>query len=192
MSLTRQRKSWHVTRVRWLAFAKPSIPLTVANIAILVLCLTACTSTRKATQEKIREELTRSDSSTSEVLRIRTETVPGSEIRLEIPTDSLLKLPEGSSFHAKSGQARLDIGKGKEPGTIVVYASCDSLQRQCEYYEKSSSVWRECYEGMADLYEAELKQRSNPIKTFFTGLGIGIAITVLGMIIIKNKLKNGN
>ena len=70
-----------------------------------------------------------------------------SEVRLEIPTDSLLKLPEGSSFHAKSGQARLDIGKGKEPGTIVVYASCDSLQRQCEYYEKSSSVWRECYEG---------------------------------------------
>ena len=48
-----------------------------------------------------------------------------SEVRLEIPTDSLLKLPEGSSFHAKSGQARLDIGKGKEPGTIVVYASCD-------------------------------------------------------------------
>lgn len=45
---------------------------------------------------------------------------------------------------------------------------------------------------MADLYEAELKQRSNPVKTFFTGLGIGIAITVLGMIIIKNKLKNGN
>lgn len=114
-----------------------------------------------------------------------------SEVRLEIPTDSLLKLPEGSSFHAKSGQARLDIGKGKEPGTIVVYASCDSLQRQCEYYEKSSSVWRERYEGMADLYEAELKQRSNPVKTFFTGLVAGIVITVLGMIIIKNKLKNG-
>ena len=115
-----------------------------------------------------------------------------SEVRLEIPTDSLLKLPEGSSFHAKSGQARLDIGKGKEPGTIVVYASCDSLQRQCEYYEKSSSVWRERYEGMTELYEAELKQRSNPVKTFFTGLVAGIAITVLGMIIIKNKLKNGN
>ena len=112
-----------------------------------------------------------------------------SEVRLEIPTDSLLKLPEGSSFHAKSGQARLDIGKGKEPGTIVVYASCDSLQRQCEYYEKSSSVWRERYE---ELYEAELKQRSNPVKTFFTGLVAGIAITILGMIIIKNKLKNGN
>lgn len=115
-----------------------------------------------------------------------------SEVRLEIPTDSLLKLPEGSSFHAKSGQARLDIGRGKEPGTIVVHASCDSLQRQCEYYEKSSSVWSERYEGMADLYEAELKQRSNPVKTFFAGFGIGIVITILGMIIIKNKLKNGN
>ena len=36
-----------------------------------------------------------------EVRRIRTETVPMSEVRLEIPTDSLLKLPESSSFHAK-------------------------------------------------------------------------------------------
>lgn len=115
-----------------------------------------------------------------------------SEVKLEIPTDSLLKLPEGSSFHAKSGQARLDIGKGKEPGTIVVYASCDSLQRQCEYYERESVAYRNAYGTLQSLFEEERERRSNPVKTFFTGLGIGIAITVLGMIIIKNKLKNGN
>lgn len=136
--------------------------------------ISSCATSREAAREKVRTmETEQRDSLAREVRRIRTETVPMSEVRLEIPTDSLLKLPEGSSFHAKSGQARLDIGKGKEPGTIVVYASCDSLQRQCEYYEKSSSVWRECYEGMADLYEAELKQRSNPVKTFSQGSSPG-------------------
>lgn len=101
-----------------------------------------------------------------------------------------MKLPPTASYGGRSG--RTNVAVNRKGDTIIVHASCDSLQRQCEYYEKSSSVWRECYEGMADLYEAELKQRSNPVKTFFTGLGIGIAITVLGMIIIKNKLKNGN
>ncbi len=75
-----------------------------------------------------------------------------SEVRMEIPTDSLLKLPEGSSFHAKSGQARLDIGKGKEPGTIVVYASCDSLQRQCEYYDWTIEYYISCKNGNASKF----------------------------------------
>ena len=132
------------------------------------------------------------DSLVQEVRLVRTETVPMSEVKMEIPMDSLLKLPEGSSFHAKSGQARLDIGKGKEPTTIVVYASCDSLQRQCEYYERSSSAWRERYEYLTGLYEAETKRHSNPVRTFFAGFGIGIAITILATIIIKNRLKNGN
>lgn len=115
-----------------------------------------------------------------------------SEVKLEIPTDSLLKLPEGSSFHAESGQARLDIGKGKEPGTIVVYASCDSLQRQCEYYERETAIYRNAYGTLQSLFEEERERRSNPVKTFFAGFFAGIAITILGTIIIKNKLKNGN
>ena len=111
---------------------------------------------------------------------------------MEIPMDSLLKLPEGSSFHAKSGQARLDIGKGKESTTIVVYASCDSLQRQCDYYERSSSAWRERYEYLTGLYEAETNGIQTPLEPFSQGSGIGIVITILGMTIIKNRLKNGN
>lgn len=115
-----------------------------------------------------------------------------SEVKMEIPMDSLLKLPEGSSFHAKSGQARLDIGKGKEPTTIVVYASCDSLQVRLEYYERQSATYREAYERLQSIFEEERERHSNPVRTFFAGFGIGIVITILGMIIIKNKLKNGN
>ena len=115
-----------------------------------------------------------------------------SEVKMEIPMDSRLKLPEGSSFHAKSGQARLDIGKGEEPSTIVVYASCDSLQVRLEYYERKYATYREAYERLQSIFEEERERRPNPVRTFFAGFGIGIVITILGMTIIKNRLKNGN
>ncbi|WP_368324990.1 hypothetical protein [Phocaeicola vulgatus] len=76
-----------------------------------------------------------------------------------------------------------------------MYASCDSLQLLVEYYERTSSVWQERYEEMADLYEEEIKQRSNPVKTFFCGFGIGILLSVLTtiiIIIILKRKENGN
>lgn len=114
-----------------------------------------------------------------------------SEVRLEIPTDSLLKLPEGSSFHAKSGQARLDIGKGKEPGTIVVYASCDSLRLLVEYYEGRSAHYKKAFEEADAKFEAELKQRSNPVRTYFYGFGTGVLASILTSIFILKQKQYG-
>lgn len=79
---------------------------------------------------------------------------------------------------------------GRKGDTVTVYASCDSLQLLVEYYERTSSVWKERYEEMASLYEAEVKQRSNPVKTFFYGFGGGILLSVLTTIIIILKRKN--
>ena len=76
---------------------------------------------------------------------------------------------------------------------ITVYASCDSLQLLVEYYERTASVWKGRYEKMAGLYEEEIKQRSNPVKTFFCGFGTGILLSVLTItIIILKRKKNGN
>ena len=76
--------------------------------------------------------------------------------------------------------------------SIVVRASCDSLQVRLEYYERQYTSYREAYERLQSLFEEERERRPNPVRTFFAGLGIGIVITILGMIIIKNKLKHGN
>ena len=78
----------------------------------------------------------------------------------------------------------------RDRDVITVYASCDSLQLLVEYYERTSSVWQERYEEMAGLYEAEVKQRSNPVKTFFCGFGTGILTGILTTIIIILKRKN--
>lgn len=128
------------------------------------------------------------DSLKEEVRLVRTQTVPKSEVRLTIPADSLMKLPPQASYSGKNGQASVSVGRKGD--TVTVYASCDSLQLLVEYYERTSSVWKERYEEMAGLYEAEVKQHSNPVKTFFYGFGVGILLSVLTTIIIILKRKN--
>lgn len=105
-----------------------------------------------------------------------------------IPADSLLKLPPLAQYSGRSGQASVSVSRDKD--VITVYASCDSLQLLVEYYERTSSVWKERYEEMAGLYEAEVKQRSNPVNFFFYGFGAGILIGILITIIIILKRKN--
>lgn len=120
---------------------------------------------------------------------MRTQTVPKSEVRLAIPADSLLKLPPLAQYSGRSGQANVSVSRDKD--VITVYASCDSLQVLVEYYERTSSLWREYYEEMVGLYKAEVKQRSNPIKTFFGGFGVGILTGILITIFIQKRKSNG-
>ena len=114
--------------------------------------------------------------------------MPKSEVKLAIPADSLLKLPPLAQYSGRSGQASVSVSRDKD--VITVYASCDSLQVLVEYYERTSSLWREYYEEMVGLYEEEVKKRSNPVKTFFYGFGGGILTGILTTIIIILKRKN--
>ena len=120
---------------------------------------------------------------------MRTETVPKSEVRLAIPADSLLRLPPLASYSGKSGQANVSVSRDRD--VITVYASCDSLQLLVEYYERTSTLWQERYEEMSGLYEKEIKQRSNPVKTFLYGFGVGILSGIIITIFIQKRKKNG-
>lgn len=115
--------------------------------------------------------------------------MPKSEVRLAIQADSLLRLPPQAKYTAKNGQANVEVSRERD--VITVYASCDSLQVLVEYYESTSSLWRERYEEMAGLYEEEVKQRSNPVKTFFYGFGGGILTGIIITIFIQKRKNNG-
>ncbi|MEY8684845.1 hypothetical protein AB9N12_01445 [Bacteroides sp. AN502(2024)] len=111
-----------------------------------------------------------------------------SEVSLTLKTDSLLDLPAGASYHVRSGRANLDVSKGAEAGTIVVYASCDSLQRLLEYYERQVGE----YKAALDSRTEEVKEEKKPMCVWWkiltaltAGLFAGIVIT------IKIKKQNG-
>ena len=64
-----------------------------------------------------------------------------SMVTLTIATDSLRRLPAGASYSERSGQASVKVTRraatATEPEYIYVYATCDSLQLQCERYERT-------------------------------------------------------
>lgn len=114
------------------------------------------------------------------------EPIAMSEVSLTLNKDNLLELPPGASYHAKNGRANLDVSKGTEPGTIVVYASCDSLQRLVDYYERLSAGYKETI----DRQREEVKEEKKPpnvfwklLEAFIAGCASGTVITL----VIKKK-----
>lgn len=109
--------------------------------------------------------------------------VPKETVTLTLKTDSLRKLPEGATYHAKNGRAGVEVGRGKEPGTIVVYATCDSLQRLVEYYERKARDNAIAYQSLSDSVRMEKERRScgwkNLLIAFIAGAATGIITTVI-------------
>ena len=201
---------------RWPGCARRLTTLTVASIVLTALCFSGCASHRRIVTEENAElvsETIRTDSvirlaidSASEVVEVRTEPVkvPMSAVSLTIATDSLRSLPSGASYSERSGQASVKVSRkaatATEPEYIYVYASCDSLELQCERYERTiRNLHREYGERLNEIQGRlsatsheleEVKEKSpNPIgmalKWYLYGLLSGIA----GTIIILIKLK---
>ena len=114
-------------------------------------------------------------------------TVPQSQVKLEIPIDSLRKLPQKAEYRAKNGQANAVVQYKRD--TIIVYAICDSLERQCEYYENIAATYKEAYEDLQNIVQEEKEQRSNPIKIALISFLVGVVIGILLTIIVKLKFK---
>ena len=57
-----------------------------------------------------------------------------SRVDLGIAVPELMRLPENASYSRKSGRATVDVRLSND--TVYVSATCDSLQRLVEYYER--------------------------------------------------------
>ena len=80
-----------------------------------------------------------------------------------IPPDSLRKLPSGSSYHSRNGQAGLTV-KSDATGNIIAEASCDSLQRLVLCYEEElTRIRNETHEDSFTV-ETEFERRFSPVK----------------------------
>lgn len=157
----------------------------------IVLCCVGCAGTRRTTVETNRTAAvqTAADSLRSEVRLVWTEAVPQSEVRLAIPADSLMLLPPQATYSRKNGRASVSVARKGD--TVTVYASCDSLQALVVYYERRADHYRKAFEAADARYEEEVKRRSNPIRTYFYGLGTGAVLGVLTMIFIQKRKKDG-
>lgn len=201
---------------RWPGSGKLLTMPTVAAIVLSVLFLTGCAAHRKSVTKAKEEQLSetiRTGSvirlaidSVSELVEIRTEPVkvPMSAVTLTIATDSLRSLPAGASYSERSGQASVKVSRkaatATEPEYIYVYASCDSLQLQCERYERQIRNLHSQYDERlnemqnrlaATSHELEEVKEKPPnaigtaLKWFFYGLLSGILATIIIFIKLK-------
>lgn len=201
---------------RWPGSGKLLTMPTVAAIVLCVLFLTGCAAHRKSVTKAKEEQLSetiRTDSvirlaidSVSELVEIRTEPVkvPMSAVTLTIATDSLRSLPAGASYSERSGQASVKVSRkaatATEPEYIYVYASCDSLQLQCERYERQiRNIHRQYGERLLEMqsrltatvsqHTEQAEKPPNAIGTALKWYFYGLLSGILATIIIFIKLK---
>ncbi len=105
---------------------------------------------------------------------------------MAIPVDNLMKLPPGASLQEHSGQATADITKSGD--TIYVTATCDSLQRQIEYYEAAYDNLLIAFDDYRNAVKTADERRTNPVKTVAVVFIAGIIAGVLMAIILTKKL----
>lgn len=171
------------TLARWPVSVRLSTVLTLVSIVITALCLPGCATTRKTQTEQAqsRQTVTVHDTVQTFTRMIQTEPVPESRVEMTITVDSLLKLPQGATYHRKSGQAHAEVSIRGD--TIYVTGTCDSLARQVEYYENLYHTARDALENQSrESANAESKGRPYPawllILTFCVGLALGATTTI--------------
>lgn len=154
--------------------------LALANITLIVLFASSCGSTKKMTENT---RATTDSVLLKEVRQVINIPIPRSKVELKIPTQNLRSLPPGASFSEKKGQAGIRVEAVGD--TVYVSATCDSLQVQCERYEKELTRIR----SDTDKQVTEIKK--NTFQTAFKwcsiGLFAGIVLTLAVIIIFKRK-----
>ena len=154
--------------------------LIVASIVLIALCFSGCASHRKSVTagsvEQVAETVSTDSAvrlsldSVSELVEIRTEPVkvPMSAVTLTIATDSLRSLPAGASYSERSGQASVKVSRkaatATEPEYIYVYATCDSLQLQCERYERTIRNLHKDYGEQLNGLKIRLAERKRELR----------------------------
>ncbi len=158
-----------------------------------VLCCASCATTKKTQTEQIQTEQTKvtTDTAASVIRTIQKEVVPSSKAEIAIHVDSLLKLPSQAVYTHHSGQATATVAKKGD--VIYVAATCDSLQREVEYYEELYYKARDALEQYKDSVQTETKQQSSNllvklITLFWMGFAAGVLTTIF-IIIFKRHGK---
>jgi hypothetical protein len=108
-------------------------------------------------------------------------TIPETRTELSLPLENLSKLPAGSTYSNRNGQANVSLRF--ENDTIYVDAVCDSLSRRVEYYEMELN-------RMRNEAETQLKiEEKTPVQTMFKWCLIGVLIGSVITIIITKTIK---
>lgn len=109
---------------------------------------------------------------------------------MTISVDSLLKLPAGATYRRSNERAHVEASQ--KDGVIYIIGTCDSLQRQVEYYEALYHNARDALESYHATVLEETKARKSPLRIFVEGLALGfvVGISITSFIKYSKRRKN--
>ena len=127
---------------------------------------------------------------TSETALVR-EAVSSDTALLAVAADSVLSLPEGAAFTARSGRASLDVRRGAG-GVIVVRGTCDSLERAVSYWAGRAEHYRSALAARdtsaSEVREERVKEkRGSALEWFLAGAAAAVAAIFITVLIVKLK-----
>lgn len=111
--------------------------------------------------------------------------MPGSRVDLSISVDSLLRLPEGASYRRSNERAHVEASQ--RDGVIYISSTCDSLERQVEYYEALYRNARKALESYRESVVEEREKMESPFDIYLGGVACGVALTVAVFGFIKQS-----
>ena len=157
----------------------------VALIAVLVLLVVSCRSTRtqgptslQTAQEQHQvtnllnhhaDSVARQSESTQQTLRLLyLQPIQADTALLSLPLDSVSLLPSGAAYTARHGRAHVTASlkrtaDGRAP-TLLIESGCDSLMEQCLLLERENVRLKEAYEQRSDSVRTVDKQHSNTTR----------------------------
>lgn len=111
-------------------------------------------------------------------------------MNLTISVDSLLKLPEGAAYRESHDRAHVEARQ--RDGVIYITGTCDSLERQVEYYATLYHTARDALESYRESVKEETKTRESTLEIFAKGLALGFVagISLTYFIKISKRRKN--
>ena len=109
---------------------------------------------------------------------------------LTISVDSLLKLPEGATYRRSNERAHVEATQ--KDGVIYIIGTCDSLQRQVEYYEALYHNARDALENYHATVQKEAKTQESPLEIFVKGLALGFVAGISLTFFIKYSKRRKN
>lgn len=195
-------------------------------LIIVVFCLMGCATAKLSKNRKSLTQTEQSKSETTtgvagqqadrnsqkmeELLQGQTTTVttqegiPASEATVDVPIQNLLNLPDGAEYTAKDGQASVSVQKRGD--NITVTGKCDSIARQCLFYEREvfrqrseidslkrtisqveqTTTRNDAAEKTEDTVEQTIQEK--PPATWYKWLLVGFAAGVLLTLPLKKLL----
>ena len=112
-------------------------------------------------------------------------TIPRSEVALSLSIDTIKRLPKRSMYYSRSGQASVTVQY--ENDTISITATCDSLQRQIEYYE----VKIEEYKAINEDYKNCIEEMENEFPSYIKIMVMAFLLGIFaGIILQKSQIGN--